>query len=73
MTYHKTLPYSTIVEKDKEDGITYDILYDILIKQNGDFHSDWTNVPLDIEKYKKVKFEPYDLKFLYKNEKEWID
>lgn len=73
MTYHKTLPYSTIVEKDKDDGITYDILYDIIIKQNGDFHSDWTNVPLDIEKYKKVKFEPYDLKFLYKNEKEWID
>lgn len=73
MTYHKTLPYSTIAEKDKEDGITYDILYDILIKQNGDFHSDWTNVPLDIEKYKKVKFEPYDLKFLYKDDKEWID
>ena len=72
MTYHKTLPYSTIVEKDEKDGITYDILYDILIKQNGDFHSDWTNVPLDIEKYKKVKFEPYDLKFLYKDEKEWI-
>ena len=73
MTYHKTLPYSTITEKDKKDGITYDILYDILIKQNGDFHSDWTNVPLDIEKYKKVKFEPYDLKFIYKNEKEWVD
>lgn len=73
MTYHKTLPYSTIVEKDKEDGITYDILYDILIKQNGDFHSDWTNVPLDIERYKKIKFEPYDLKFIYKDEKEWID
>ena len=73
MTYHKTLPYSTIVEKDETDGITYDILYDILIKQNGDFHSDWTNIPLDIEKYKKVKFEPFDLKFLYKNEAEWID
>lgn len=73
MTYHKTLPYSTIVEKDKDDGITYDILYDILIKQNGDFHSDWTDVLLDIDKYKKVKFEPYDLKFIYKDEKEWID
>lgn len=73
MTYHKTLPYSTIVEKDKEDGITYDILYDILIKQTGEFHSDWTGVKLDIERYKKVKFEPYDLKFLYKDEEEWID
>lgn len=62
MAYHKTLPYSTITEKDENDNITYDILYDILIKQNGDFHSDWTNVPLDIEKYKNVKFEPYDLK-----------
>ena len=73
MTYHKTLPYSTIEEKDKDDGVTYNILYDILIKQNGDFHSDWDNTPLDIEKYKKAKFEPYDLKFIYKDEKEWID
>lgn len=73
LTYHKTLPYSTIVEKDEKDGIVYDILYDIIIKQNGDLHSDWTGVPLDIERYRKVKFEPYDLKFLYKNEKEWID
>ena len=32
MTYHKTLPYSTIVETG-DDGVTYDILYDILIKQ----------------------------------------
>ncbi len=37
MTYHKTLPYSTIVETG-EDGVTYDILYDILIKQNGGIH-----------------------------------
>ena len=74
MTYHKTLPYSTIVEKDLSDGIIYDILYDILIKQTGEIHSDWIdNKLLDIEKYKKVKFEPYDLKFLYKNEKEWIE
>ena len=63
MTYHKTLPYSTIEEKDK-DGVTYDILYDLLIKQNGDLHSDWTNVPLDVEKYRHVVFEPYDLKVL---------
>ncbi|MBR7150513.1 MAG: 4Fe-4S cluster-binding domain-containing protein [Oscillospiraceae bacterium] len=63
MTYHKTLPYSTIVETD-ENGVTYDILYDILIKQNGDIHSDWTNVELDVEKYRNVVFEPYDLKVL---------
>ena len=48
MTYHKTLPYSTIVETG-DDGITYDILYDILIKQNGEIHSDWTGVKLDVE------------------------
>ena len=60
MTYHKTLPYSTI-EETGADGVTYDILYDILIKQNGDLHSDWTNVPLDVEKYRQVVFEPYDL------------
>ena len=63
MTYHKTLPYSTIVETD-ENGVTYDILYDILIKQTGELHSDWTGVPLDVEKYRNVVFEPYDLKVL---------
>lgn len=60
VSYHKTLPYSTITETD-EDGKTWDILYDILIKQNGDFHSDWTGVAMDLEDYKKVVFEPYDL------------
>jgi len=60
MTYHKTLPYSTIVETD-ENGVTYDILYDIIIKQNGEIHSDWTGVPLDVEAYRNVVFEPYDL------------
>ena len=66
LTYHKTLPYSTIVERDPVDGVTYDILYDILIKQNGDIHSDWTGVPLDVEAYEKVLFEPYDLRWLVK-------
>lgn len=60
MTYHKTLPYSTIVEKG-EDGVTYDILYDILIKQTGEIHSDWTGVVMDVDKYRNVVFEPYDL------------
>ena len=59
ITYHRTLPYSTIVETG-EDGVTYDILYDIIIKQNGDIHSDWTAVPLDVEAYEKVVFEPDD-------------
>ena len=63
MTYHKTLPYSTIVEKG-DDGVTYDILYDILIKQNGEIHSDWTGVKMDVEKYRHVTFEPYDLRVL---------
>lgn len=60
ISYHKTLPYSTITETD-EHGVTYDILYDILIKQTGEFHSDWTDVPMDIEDYRRVVFEPYDL------------
>ena len=64
LTYHKTLPYSTIVERDPMDGVTYDILYDILIKQNGDIHSDWTGVPLDVAAYEQVIFEPYDLRWL---------
>jgi len=61
VSYHKTLPYSTITETD-ENGVTYDILYDILIKQTGELRSDWTeNCPLDIEAYRNVTFEPYDL------------
>ncbi len=65
ITYHKTLPYSTIVETGP-DGVTYDILYDILIKQNGDLHSDWTGVPLDVEAYENVVYEPYDLRWMEK-------
>ena len=64
LTYHKTLPYSTIVETDPADGVTYDILYDILIKQNGDIHSDWTGVMLDVDAYRTVTFEPYDLRWI---------
>ena len=61
LTYHKTLPYSTIVEKG-DDGVTYDILYDILIKQTGKIVSDWTDdyPELDIEAYRNVTFEPND-------------
>jgi len=66
LTYHKTLPYSTIVETDPTNGITYDILYDILIKQNGDIHSDWDGTKLDVDAYEKVVFEPYDLRWLEK-------
>ncbi len=62
IAYHRTLPYSTITEEI--DGVTYDILYDVLIKQNGVPHSDWTGVPLDVEAYRHVTFAPYDLKVL---------
>ena len=60
ITYHKTLPYSTITETD-ENGVTYDILYDVIIKQNGDIHSDWTGVMMDVDAYENVVYEPYDL------------
>ncbi len=63
ITYHRTLPYSTIVETG-EDGVTYDILYDVLIKQNGDIHSDWTGVMMDVPAYERVVFEPDDQKWL---------
>ncbi len=63
LTYHKTLPYSTITEKG-DDGVTYDILYDIVIKQNGDIHSDWTGEMLDVNGYKNVTFEPYDMRVI---------
>ena len=35
-----------------------------LIKQNGDIHSDWTGVKMDVDAYRKVVFEPYDLRVL---------
>ena len=57
------IDHSTIEEKGP-DGVTYDILYDILIKQNGEIHSDWTGVKMDVEKYRRVTFEPYDLRVL---------
>lgn len=59
MAYHKTLPYSTIPEKG-DDGKDYEVLYDILIKQNGDLHSDWTGVLLDVDSYRNVTFEKND-------------
>jgi len=64
LTYHKTLPYSTIVETDPATGVTYDILYDILIKQNGDIHSDWTGILMDVDAYEHVVFEPNDMRWI---------
>ena len=60
VSYHKTLPYSTM-EVERE-GTVYDVLYDVVVKQNGDIHSDWTGVMMDVERYRKVVFEPDDLK-----------
>ena len=60
LTYHKTLPYSTIQEAD-ENGQTYRILYDIIIKQTGEIHSDWDGTVMDVDAYRNVVFEPYDL------------
>lgn len=41
-------------------------MYDILIKQTGRIDSDWDGTVLDVEKYSRVAFEPYDLKWLEK-------
>ena len=60
MPYHKTLPYSTILEED-ENGQTYRILYDIIVKQTGQIHSDWDGTVMDVDAYRNVVFEPYDL------------
>lgn len=63
LTYHKTLPYSTIVETDR-NGKTWDILYDIILKQNGELRSDWDDTLLDVDAYRNVVFEPYDLRVI---------
>ncbi len=60
VSYHKTLPYSTIVDTDP-DGQTWDILYDVLIKQDGTLHSDWDGTVMDVDAYRRVIFEPFDL------------
>lgn len=64
MTYHKTLPYSTIVEREASTGKVYDILYDILIKQTGDIHSDWDGTVMNVDAYENVVFEPNDMRWL---------
>lgn len=68
LTYHKTLPYSTIVEQDPQNGVTYEVLYDILIKQTGEIHSDWDGTKLDLKAYRRAVYEPYDLHRLEKAE-----
>ncbi len=55
MTYHKTLPTPPSRRRARQI-VTYDILYDILIKQNGEIHSDWTGVKMDVDAYRKVVF-----------------
>ena len=35
-----------------------------LLTVNGEIHSDWTGVKMDVEKYRRVTFEPYDLRVL---------
>ena len=70
VTYHRTLPYSKIYLKNDVA-----VLYDIIVKQNGDIKEDWdtcveaTNMAkrrcdnlalnLDLNAYKNVAFEDY--------------
>lgn len=66
ITYHKTLPYSKIHLKDNVF-----VLYDIIIKQNGEIRDDWDITAdddrthlisadeLDLTAYKNVKYEEY--------------
>ena len=66
VTYHKTLPYSKI----HLDANTF-VLYDIIIKQNGEIRDDWDVTleddrtrlfkadELDLTAYKNVKYEEY--------------
>lgn len=61
VSYHKTLPYSII--KEPCGLFIYNILYDIIINQDGSLDADWDGTPLDIEAYQKVTYEsePSDL------------
>lgn len=55
VSYHKTLPYSII--KEPCGLFIYNILYDIIINQDGSLDADWDGTPLDLEAYKKVTYE----------------
>jgi organic radical activating enzyme len=50
-SFHLTLPYSQI-KVPGDDGYIYNVLYDIIIKQNGEIHADWDYTELDFDAYK---------------------
>ena len=54
------------VEPRSEEQLRMQIAENIAYyrKQNGDTHSDWTGVQMDVDAYRKVVFEPYDLRVL---------
>ena len=55
ISYHKTLPFSII--KEPEGLYIYNVLYDIIINQDGSLDADWDGTPLDVEAYKTVIYE----------------
>ena len=70
VSYHRTLPYSRIYLKNDTS-----VLYDIIVKQNGEIKEDWDTciehidimnrkcdnlaLDLDLNAYRKVTFEEY--------------
>ena len=64
LTYCRALPNSTVTERDPHTGAIYDILYTVLIKKNGEIHSDWNGTRLDLAAYRGAAHEPYGLRWL---------
>ena len=55
ISYHKTLPFSII--KEPHGQYIYNIVYDVIINQDGSLDADWDGTRLDAEAYSKVIFE----------------
>jgi organic radical activating enzyme len=49
--FHQTLPYSQIKVPSVENSAIYNVLYDIVIKQNGEIHSDWDYTEFNLKSY----------------------
>ena len=58
LTYHKTLPYSTIEGDSVRQPDLQHILYDIVVRQTGEIHSAWIATVWICTHIANVVFEP---------------
>lgn len=64
LIYRKALPETSVIETSRITDMTFEILYDLLITQDGTLLSGRSGDRLDVDAYKNAVFEPYDLKWI---------